>query len=133
MGCPSTCPLHPLYFLHQIFCFLFLSSLFIFMDSLLFHESGIFYKTTFRFFLSFWEHFKTWGGKLDVLKVLSTKATKHRDGNRRRSDVVMVRRLRRHMAPLSVGPCPKTRGWGHPCESWVPQVQGSNLLCKRYL
>jgi hypothetical protein len=54
---------------------------------------------------------------LDVLKVLPAKATKHRDGNRKKSDVAMVRRLRHHMAPSSVGPCPKARGWGHPCGS----------------
>jgi hypothetical protein len=35
---------------------------------------------------------------LDVLKVFPVKATKHRDGNRRRFDVIMVKRLRHHMA-----------------------------------
>jgi hypothetical protein len=70
----------------------------------------MFYKTSFPFFYSFWEYFKTWGGKLDVLKVLPAKAKKHRVGNRYRSDVAMVRCLRSHMAHLNVGPCPKASG-----------------------
>jgi hypothetical protein len=82
-----------------------LSSLF--YNSLLFHKPGIFYKTSFRIFLSFWEHFKSWGGKLDVLQVLPAKAKKHGVGNRCRSDVAMVRCLRSHMAHLNVGPCRK--------------------------
>jgi hypothetical protein len=86
-------------------------------------------------FLSFWEHFKTWGGKLDVLKVLPAKAKKYRDGNRWRSDVAMVRWLRLHMAPLNVvDPCPKASRWGLSCGSWIPHgAQASNLLYKRYL
>jgi hypothetical protein len=135
MGYPSTCPLHPPSFFHTkkilLFSFFFF---FHFYDSLFFHEPDIFYKTSFQFFLSFWEHFKTWGGKLDVLKVLPTKAKEHRVGNRCRSDVTMVRCLRRHMAHLNVGPCPKASWWGLSCGSWVPHgAQASNLLCERYL
>jgi hypothetical protein len=61
MGYPSTCPLHPPSFFHTkkilLFSFFFF---FHFYDSLFFHEPDIFYKTSFQFFLSFWEHVKTW-------------------------------------------------------------------------
>jgi hypothetical protein len=119
--------------LHTIFFFSFLFSSH-FYDSLLFHVPDFFYKTSFLLFLSFWKHFKTWVRKLVDLKVLPTKATKYRGRNRRRSDVAMVRRLRHHVAPSSVGSCPKARRWGHPYGTWVPHgAQGSNLLYKRYL
>jgi hypothetical protein len=103
-------PTPPSYFSHQINIIIIIIIIFLFFpfyDSLLLHKPGIFYKTSFRFFLNFWEHFKTWGAKLDVLKVLPAKAKKHRVGNRWRSDVDMVRWLRCHMAHLNVGPCSK--------------------------
>jgi hypothetical protein len=98
---------HPPFFTPKKYYYFLFSSFFIFMIPYSSTNPAFFTKLHFEFFLSFWEHFKTWGGKLDVLKVLPAKAKKHRVRNRWRSDVDMVRWLRRHMAHLNVGPCPK--------------------------
>jgi hypothetical protein len=76
MDYPSTCPLHPpSYFSHPKIIIIIIFFLFFhFYDFVFFHKPGIFYKTSFQIFLSFWEHVKTWDGKLDVLKVLPAKA-----------------------------------------------------------
>jgi hypothetical protein len=58
-------PLHipytpPPIFHTQKLLLLFFSHFFYFFDSLFFHKPDIFYRTSFQFFLSFWEHVKTW-------------------------------------------------------------------------
>ena len=55
---PYTSP--PIYFLPKNYYYYFFFLFFHFHDSLLFHKSGDFYKTSFQIFLSFREHVKTW-------------------------------------------------------------------------
>jgi hypothetical protein len=53
---PHPYSLHLIFFLFSFF-FFFSSH---FYNSLFFHVLRIFYKTSFQFFFSFWEHVKTW-------------------------------------------------------------------------
>ena len=45
-----------------------------------------------NFFLLFWRLFRIWDKKWVVLKVPLAKATKYKDGNKKKYDVAMVRK-----------------------------------------
>jgi hypothetical protein len=57
----------------------------------------------FILFFEFLGAFQNMEGKMGFLKMLPTKATIHRDRNRRKYDVVVVERWRCHMAGLTMG------------------------------
>jgi hypothetical protein len=63
--CSSHCPPQPtpMPSLQRITSFSIKFFSFHFYDFILFHEPKVFYKTSFQFFLSFWEHVKTWIGQ----------------------------------------------------------------------
>jgi hypothetical protein len=82
----------------NLLLFYFISFFSQFYDSLLFHKPGIFYKTSFRFFLEFLGAFQNLGCKIGSFE---NAPSQDRVGTRWRSNVDMVRWLRCHMAYLN--------------------------------